>query len=93
MADLPNNPDNGLALDITKVPSFVAPSNYANGTYTATQEFEFDDTATGETNIKIPGLGSGPLQIVRTVQFVDSTHYLYTVTKDGISNSLSLPTP
>jgi len=77
--------------DITKVPNLVAASLYAYGTYTVTQVFQFDDTATGETNVQVPGPGGGPFSIVRTVKYLDATHYQYSVTKDSITNTLLLP--
>ena len=82
----------GNIYDITKVPAFVAPSLYAYGTFSVTQVFQFDDTATGEANVQIPGPDSGPFTIVRTVQSYDANNYQYSVTKAGVTNTLLLPT-
>jgi hypothetical protein len=79
--------DKAEEFDITKVPAFVDPSLYTYGTYTATQLFQFDDTATGETNVTVPGAGSGPYSIVRTVQILDPNDYQYSATKDTVTNT------
>ena len=83
--------DKAEEFDLTLVPALVDPSLYTYGTYTATQLFQFDDTATGETNVTIPGAGSGPYSIVRTVQILDPNDYQYSVTKDSVTNTKLLP--
>jgi hypothetical protein len=88
MAQLPAD---AIEQDITMVPSFVAPSLYAFGTYTVTQVYQFDDTATGEVNVQVPGPSSGPYTIVRTVNYLDPHDYQYLVTKDSVTNMLLLP--
>jgi hypothetical protein len=77
--------------DYNKVPPFVAPSLYTYGTFTVTQVFQFDDTATGQANVQIPGPNSGPFAIVRTVMKYDTNDYQYTITKAGKMDSLLLP--
>ena len=75
--------------DITFVPAFLKP--YVYGTFSTTQVFEFNDSATGDKNVQIPGPDSGPFTIVRTVKYVDPTHYEYDVSKASVSDTLSLP--
>ena len=75
--------------DRTLVPAFLKP--YTNGTFSTTQVFEFNDSATGDKNVQIPGPDSGPFTIVRTVKYVDPTHYKYDVSKATVSDTLSLP--
>lgn len=75
--------------DRTLVPACLKP--YVYGTYNTTQVFEFNDSATGEKNVQIPGPDSGPFTIVRTVKYVDATHYEYDVSKASVPNTLSLP--
>ncbi len=65
------------------VPPLVDPPLYTYGTYTATQVYQYDDTATGESNVPIPGPDSGPFSIVREFKYYDLNNYQYTVTKDG----------
>ena len=57
---------------------------YTPNSFTATQTWEFDDSATGQTNQQIPGPGSGPLSITRAVGSRASyTGTWYSVTKNG----------
>jgi hypothetical protein len=78
-------------LRLQQSPTFVAPSLYTYGTFTVTQVFQFDDTATGQANVQIPGPNSGPFAIVRTVMKYDTNDYQYTITKAGKMDSLLLP--
>jgi len=71
------------ATDTQNVPPLVDPSLYTYGTFTATQVFQYTDTATGDSNIQIPGPDSGPFSIVREFKSYDPNNYRYTVTKDG----------
>lgn len=62
--------------------------------FTATQTYVFDDGATGETEIQIPGGvlgGSGPFSITREVKnnttppppYASPYGYVYTISKNG----------
>lgn len=65
---------------------------YTNQSVTATQTWEFDDSATGQTNQQIPGPDSGPLSIVRAVG-PRTPPYIgtwYSVTKNGTTAWLLL---
>ena len=75
-------------VDTQGVPPFVPPSLYTYGTFTATQVYEFDDTATGETNVQIPGPDSGLFSIVREFKLYDAHDYIYTCTKDNHTASV-----
>jgi len=77
--------------DTQHVPPLVAPSLYTYGTFTATQVYQYDDTATGDANLQIPGPDSGPFQIVREFKYYDPNNYQYTVTKDTKPSSVLKP--
>jgi hypothetical protein len=61
--------------------------------FSGTQTYEFDDSATGETNKQIPGPDSGPLSIDRTIgprpPYVP--YWWYSVTKNGTTAWTPLP--
>lgn len=61
--------------------------------FSATQTWEFDDSATGETNKKIPGPDSGPLSINRNIgprpPYIP--YWWYSVTKNGTTAWTQLP--
>lgn len=78
-------------LDTQKVPPLTAPSTYTNASFTATQMFEFDDTATGQTDVQIPGPDSGPWSIVRQFQLYDAHDYQYSCTKSGKTSTVLEP--
>ena len=69
--------------DTQYVPPLVDSALYTYGIFTATQVYQFNDTATGESNKQIPGPDSGPFSIVREFKIYDTHDYRYTVTKDG----------
>ena len=56
---------------------------HISGGFTATQEYEFDDTLTGETNTLVPGPDSGPLSIARSVYSSGGILWFYSLTKSG----------
>ena len=70
--------------DTQFVPGYASP--YSSASFTATQTYEFDDTATGESNVRVPGPDSGPLSITRTIGNrapYASSIWWYSVTKNG----------
>lgn len=77
--------------DTQNVPPLVAPSLYTYGTFTATQVYQYDDTATGDISLPIPGPDSGPFSIVRLFKLYDANNYRYIVTKDGKMSSVLKP--
>ena len=78
-------PDNQLLWPTT--------TSYTANSFTATQTWEFDDSAIGTVNQQIPGPDSGPLSITRTVgsrpPYVP--YWWYSVTKNGTTAWTSLP--
>jgi len=70
------------ATDTQNVPPLVDPSLYTYGTFTGTQVYQYNDSAIGQTNVRIPGPDSGPFSIVREFKVYDLHDYRYTVTKD-----------
>jgi len=68
---------------------------YSYTTVTASQSYEFDDSATGETNVLIPGPDS-TASIVRTVTNTGTpspsfNNWYYSVAKQGLTAWLQLP--
>ena len=77
---------NGVAPPVNTV--IVKP--YTLGAYTSTQDWKFNDSATGEMGVEL----LGPLTITRSVveDFVSTTNpWTYTVSESGYSNTLTLP--
>ncbi len=68
----------------------VAP--YTNATITAQQQYEYDDVATGVSNTIIPGPGSGPFSITRTIapRPPYAVYWWYSCTKQGTTAWLPL---
>lgn len=68
----------------------VAP--YSNATLTAQQQYEYDDVATGVSNTIVPGPGSGPFAITRTVapRPPYAVYWWYSCTKQGTTAWLAL---
>ena len=66
---------------------------YQSQQFTATQTYEFDDSATNQTNQQIPGPDSGPLSITRTIGIRPPyiPYWWYSVTKNGTTAWTSLP--
>ncbi len=82
----------GAMNDIQDKPySFAASSSCVAATWTATQTYKFDDTATGEKAIVVPGPGAGPMTITRHVYPVGTPPNLptwyYTVNKSGSTST------
>ena len=77
--------------------SFAASSSCIAATWTSTQTYKFDDTATGEKAIVVPGPGAGPMTITRRVYLVGTPPYVpswyYTVNKSGSTSTPLLITP
>ena len=65
---------------------------YQSQTFTATQTYEFDDSATGQVNQPIPGPDAGPLSITRSIGFRPPyvPTWWYSVTKNGTTAWASL---
>ena len=79
-----------------KPPTFAPSSSLVGATWIATQTYKFDDTATGEKQVTVPGPGAGPTVITRTVYFVGTPPHIptwyYTVNKSGLTSApLLLP--
>jgi hypothetical protein len=69
----------------------TAPPYSTTPPITATQRYEFDDVATGQSNVLVPGPDSNPT-IVRTVAMRPPyTGWWYSCTKSGITGWLQLP--
>jgi len=77
--------DTNGGMDHQGVPPISPTSPHINGAFTGTQLYEFDDTATGETNTQIPGPDSGPWSIKRSVGTSDGILWYYNLTKAGIT--------
>jgi hypothetical protein len=78
--------------DIQDNPQAFAPSSSLVGaTWTATQTYKFDDTATGEKGTVVPGPGAGPMTITRQVYPVGQPPmvltWYYTVNKSGTTST------
>ena len=81
---LTGNPmTDGDFVDDQKMPALSLFSPHVTGGFTGTQEYEFDDTATGEADTIIPGPDSGPLSVVRSVYSPDGILWYYKLTKSG----------
>ncbi len=76
-------------VDDQNMPSLI-PFPHVTGSFTGTQKYEFDDTATGETDTIIPGPDSGPLSIVRSVYSQGGILWYYSVTKSGYTATKSI---
>lgn len=81
----------GAMNDIQDKPySFAPPSSCVEATWTSTQTYKFNDTATGDKSIVVPEPGSGPMTITRRVYSVQSPppyapSWYYTVNKSGVT--------
>ena len=71
------------AVDDQNMPTLSLISPHVPGSFTGTQEYQYDDTATGVNNTIIPGPDSGPLPIVRSVYSQGGILWYYSVTKSG----------
>ena len=65
---------------------------YQLQTFTGTQTYEFDDSATGQVNQPIPGPDAGPLSITRNIgpRPPYTPYWWYSVTKNGTTAWASL---
>jgi len=92
------NPAAGIGLGDGQniVGGFLLPANNTDSvssSFIATQNYWFDDSATNEQMLQIPGPDSGPISIVRTVHnnynpatgYPTPFGYVYTVIKNGVS--------
>lgn len=77
-------------MDHQGMPTLSLTSPHVAGGFTATQTYEFDDTATGETNVVVPGPDSGPLSIVRSVYSTGGVVWYYSLTKSGYTVTKSI---
>ena len=76
-------------IDDQKMPALIL-FPHVTGSFTGTQKYEFDDTATGETDTIIPGPDSGPLPIVRSVYSPGGILWYYSLTKSGYTLTKSI---
>lgn len=71
------------------VPTFVdqfGVNNYTSASYHTTQDWQFDDSATGQTHVEL----LGPITITRSVTG-SSNPWVYNINRSGFSNTFSLP--
>ncbi len=78
------SPRQSNVIDTHGVPQIYSP--YADGSYTGTQNYYFDDDETKEKAVLL----LGPFDIVRRVRPTSDGWY-YTISKDGEVNSVPLP--
>jgi len=77
-------------IDDQNMPALSLFSPHVTGSFTGTQKYEFDDTATNENDTVIPGPDSGPLSIVRSVYSSGGILWYYSVTKSGHTATKSI---
>ena len=91
---LPSPPQPGSAgviYDDQLMPGTAKP--YQSATVVSTQKWEYDDSATGELDVIVPGPDSGPLPITRTIGVRPPyiPYWWYSVTKNGSTAWAPLP--
>ncbi len=93
----PGTGTSGIVMTATNTNSdtqhtFTPVALYSNATITAQQQYEYDDIATGANNTIVPGPGSGPFAITRTVapRPPYAVYWWYSCTKQGTTAWLAL---
>jgi hypothetical protein len=83
LPDPPQQGSAGVIYDDQLMPSTAKP--YQSATVISTQKWEYDDSATGELDVVVPGPDSGPLSITRTIGVRPPyiPYWWYSVNKNG----------